>query len=371
MQKSAAIFRFTLVAFWLSSFLSAQTPVVLLNGFQSPDNLLDILLYGTCPVSRSEPPSRATFGELETLLKAAGHPVLFFDNCAQCRGGSIEDCGQALGRFLANYPTEDGEGLFNVALVGHSMGGLIARSYLAGLMPDGSIRPPAPLRVRKLALIATPNFGSYRALNLPYLSPQLPQMMPGSDFLFRLANPGGGPDDLRGVDALAITGNACSVANLDNAGDGVVSLVSASLNFARPPERTRVLPYRHTNGLGSLCPNQPPLAQVDGPSHLTAAALLSFLAGTEEWKNIGASAADDFYLLRYGAGMVSVPGATRFVSGAGYEWLKGPDPNPSNLFHWPMLPSEPTDLWVEINGIWLRFDATIPAGTALTKTLRP
>jgi hypothetical protein len=196
-------------------------------------------------------------------------------------------------------------------------------------------------------------------------------MMPGSDFLFRLATPGGGRDDLRGVDAISIAGNACAVSNLENAGDGVVSLVSASLNFARPPERTRVLPYRHTNGLGSLCPNHPPLAQVDGPSHLTAAALLSFLGGTDDWKNIGISGADDFYLLRYGAGIVSVPGATRFVSGAGYEWMKGPDPNPSNLFHWPMLPSEPTDLWVEINGMWLRFDSTIPAGTALTQTLRP
>ena len=349
----------------------SQPPVILLNGFQSPDNLLEILLYGACPVSRTEPPSRATFGELENVLTAAGHPVLFFDNCVECRGGTIEECGQALGRYLAEYPTENGEGLPQADLVGHSMGGLIARAYLAGMLPDGSFHPPAPLRVRKLALLGTPNFGSFRALNLPFLSPQLPEMMPGSDFLFRLATWDGGGDGLRGVDALSLAGNGCFFGNLAEAGDGVVSLISASLNFAREPERTRILPYRHTDGLGSLCPDRTPLASVDGPAHLTAAALLSFLDDTGEWRNIGMSAADEFYLLRYGAGLAALPGATRLISGAGVEWTKGPEPNPSNIFHAPFLPSEATDLWFEIDGMWVRFDAVIPVGTALAATITP
>ncbi|MBI5084653.1 MAG: hypothetical protein HZB13_08655 [Acidobacteria bacterium] len=350
---------------------SAGPPVILLNGLQFPDNLLDLLRFGTCPVSQSSPRSRSTFGELENLLVAQGKQVLFFDNCVECRGGGIEECGQALGRFIAGYPTDTGVPVEQVDLAGHSMGGLIARSYLAGKFPGGGFEPPDPHRVRKLVLLGTPNFGSYRALDVPFVSAQLPQMLPGSNFLWELATWNQGKDDLRGVDALSLAGNACGFSNLDNAADGLVTLMSASIGFAREPERTRVLPYRHTDTVLAQCGPRTPLARVDGPEHLTARALLSFLQDTDEWKTIGTSATEDFVLLRYGAGLAALPGAARLISGAGVEWSRGPGANPANVFFAELLPAEATDLWFNFGGGWLRFDAVIPAGTTMAVRLDP
>ena len=51
-------------------------------------------------------------------------------------------------------------GASKVALVAHSMGGLIVRSYLAGLQTNGTYQPPVNPKVRKYVQIATPNFGS-------------------------------------------------------------------------------------------------------------------------------------------------------------------------------------------------------------------
>jgi pimeloyl-ACP methyl ester carboxylesterase len=351
--------------------MDGGTPVILLNGFQFSDNFMDLILYGACPVSRSTPPSRSTFGELEPLLAAQGTQVLFFDNCVECRNGSIEDCGQALGRFIQRYPTDTGQPVEQVDLVGHSMGGLIARSYLAGKKPEGGFEPPDPHRVRKLAFLGTPHFGSYLAVNLPFVSAKLPEMVPGSNFLWELATWNEGRDDLRGVDALALAGSACAYGILPQGADGLVTLMSASLNFAREPERTRVLPYRHTDSTAPGCPSAPPLAFVDGPDHLAARALLSFLQDTGEWRAIGASAAEDFVLLRYGAGLASLPGVARMISGAGVEWRLGPNPNPANVFFADLLTSEPTDLWFNVAGVWARIDGLIPTGTTAVFSVKP
>ncbi len=352
--------------------ISARPAVVLMNGLQLPASLGDILRYGICPVSQSVPPSRSTFGELESVLTAAGHEVLFFDNCAQCAGKSIEECGLALGRFLSEVKRGDGTtGVEQVDLVAHSMGGLIARAYLAGMQADGSFAPPEPHKVRKLVMMGTPNFGSFWAVGLPALTPQVVEMAPGSDFLFRLATWNNGKDDVRGVDLMALAGNACPLGTVGAASDGVVSLMSASGSFAAEPVRTRVLPYRHTDALGAICAGSPSIVGVDGPGHLSAQAVLSFLEDTETWKVIGQAADEDFYLLRYGAGMVSRPGATRLISGAGVEWARASEPNPLNVFYAQMLPGEATDLWFEVGtGFWMRYDAVIPVGTSLATTVK-
>jgi len=346
---------------------AAAAPVVLLNGFQFSNTLAEFIRYGTCPVSESTPRSRSTFGELEPLLRAEGFPVLFFDNCVECRGGSIEDCGQALGRFLAKYPTTSGEPLEQADLIGHSMGGLIARSYLAGKQSDGGFLPPDPHRVRKLVLMATPNFGSYLSFNLPFVSRQLPEMTPGSDFLYDLGTWNDGKDDLRGVDALALTGNACGFEGEANASDGLVSTMSASIGFARPPERTRILPYRHTDSVGVLCRAPNVMAKVDGPEHLTARAVLSFLKDGDEWQTIGTTPAEDNVLLRLGAAILEPrPGTTRLISGAGVEWRKSPS---GRFFHAEKHPAELTDIWSEGPDGWTRDEARIEGGYTQTLSL--
>jgi uncharacterized protein (TIGR03437 family) len=205
--------------------IGTRPPVILLNGWQA-----------ICTASQMSD----TFGDLRRILLAAGAPaVYFFDNCVEGANQKIEDLGNALAQVLNLIHYDTGAPVPQFDLVAHSMGGLIARAYLAGLQSNGQFVPPANPHVRKLVLIATPNFGSYKALNI---GQQTAEMIPGSALLWELGTWNQGGDDLRGVDALAIIGNA----GQGNTGDGVVSLTSASLGFARDQSRTRILPYCHT-----------------------------------------------------------------------------------------------------------------------------
>jgi len=62
----------------------------------------------------------------------------------------IEELGGYLLQVLNLVRYDTGALVPQVDLVGHSMGGLIARAYLAGLQADGSLAPPQTPRVRKL-----------------------------------------------------------------------------------------------------------------------------------------------------------------------------------------------------------------------------
>ena len=262
-------------------------PAVLLNGWQ-----FSALPPNGCPIAATGP--AATFGSLTTQLVAPA--VYFFDNCVEqsVNGSTIEALGVTLGQFLSmvQYPQVD--------LVSHSMGGLIVRSYLAGLQANGSLSPPLNPRVRKFIEIATPNFGSFLAANYSALlanGTQASEMVPGSSFLWSLGTWNQRGDDLRGVDALGIIGNAGTWRSsifvnpqLLSASDGVVSLTSASLNFARDPSRTRILPYCHTDPASSAidCSGKGGIANIDEAPE-TGQIILSFLAGTSAWQSIGFS----------------------------------------------------------------------------------
>jgi uncharacterized protein (TIGR03437 family) len=255
-------------------------PVILLNGWQ-------FSLSGACPVSSG--PSD-TFGALPALLAGSGRTVHFFDNCVQGASQSLESLGQRLGQFIA------GLGAPEVDLVAHSMGGLIARAYLAGLQPDGSAAPPAPHRIRKLVLIAVPNFGSYLAdVFQAQLAAQPRQMIPASPFLWNLATWNQRHDDLRGVDAIAIAGNGgfahSSGTPAAGASDGVVSTTSAALAFR--PGATRLLPLCHIDSSGLILA----FVNCQGPgiarASETHAIVQSFLAGTDAWRSIGSAPQDD------------------------------------------------------------------------------
>ncbi len=128
---------------------ATKPPVVLLNGWQGG------IRNGGCPISSG--PS-ATFGPfMAGDLQSDGVPVVyFFDNCIEDPDGLIEDLGNALGQVLGLIRYDTGALVPEVDLIGHSMGGLIARSYLAGLRSDGSLAPPLDPRVRKFIEIATP-----------------------------------------------------------------------------------------------------------------------------------------------------------------------------------------------------------------------
>ncbi len=301
---------------------STRNPVVLLNGWETG-------ITGSCPVSNS---SSDTFGNLAQYLVSDGVPVVYlFDNCAEDPGNSIEQLGLDLGAFLKTITYDNGTQVPQIDLVGFSIGGLIARAYLAGLQPNESLLPPSPTLVGKLVLIATPNFGSFVAANYITSIPQGTQsaeLIPGSALLWNLANWNQRSDDLRGVSAIAIAGNAgvylpslSSGVQLNNASDGLVSLTSASIGFVNQQSvDTRIVPYCHVdpsafvNGsFGAFQCNAPGIANVTSASHPTGQIVRSFLAGTTAWQSLGGAPAADPYLSQDGGAYFALG-----ASGGGY-----------------------------------------------------
>jgi uncharacterized protein (TIGR03437 family) len=252
-------------------------PVVLVNGFQFPP----------CDTVTAE----STFGQLPQRLRELGREVLFFNNCivpapAGAARPSIEDLAAYLTAELAaiNAPEVD--------VIAHSMGGLILRAYLAGKRSTpGSFTPPPNHKVRKAVYLGTPHFGPGLAptlLQFGGTDPQVRAIVPGSQFILDLATWNQGGDDLRGVDSVAVVGN------VNNGTDGLVPIPSATLSFATDPDRTRLVPYCHTD-VGALalvasgCNRPPYLANVDSDDHLSWRITRSFLTGTEEWRTLGTS----------------------------------------------------------------------------------
>ena len=277
----------------LPAAAATRPPVILLNGWQA-----------LCTTTNST--SANTFGQLANLLQADGAVVGFFNTCPY-GDVSIEALAAQFGKYLSTLTYSDGTPVTQVDVVAHSMGGLIARAYLAGLQADGSLLPPANPGIRKLVLIATPNFGITQPI---YSGVQAPEMIPGSLFLWNLARWNQGGDDLRGVDALAIIGNAgtwSSVGGAVNAAsDGVVSLSSASLGFTKADaSRTRIVPYCHTdptfaNTIAMVCSSAGGIANVTSESHYTGQIVRSFLAGSSNWQSIGGTPATDTFLSKWG-----------------------------------------------------------------------
>jgi uncharacterized protein (TIGR03437 family) len=289
---------------------STRPPVVLLNGWETG-------FTGACPIAAS---ASDDFGNLAQYLVGDGVPVVYlFDNCLEDPGQTVEILGNDLGIFLNSITYDNGAQVPQIDLVGFSLGGLIARAYLAGLQPNQILTPPTTTLVRDLVLIATPNFGSFAAGN--FASTILPgsqsaELEPGSAFLWNLATWNQRTDDLRGVNALAVIGNAgayspnlASGVVLANASDGLVSLTSAALGFAdQQAAVTRIVPYCHVDpgtftntALGVFVCNAVGIANVNSTNQETGLIVRSFLAGTADWQSIGSTPASDPYLSKNGA----------------------------------------------------------------------
>lgn len=316
--------------------VAARPPVILLNGFQA-----------ICTDDASTlTASVDTFGQLATLLQEDGASVLYFNNCTY-NDIPIEQLGAQLGVYIAGLRYTDGTPVPQVDLVAHSMGGLIARAYLSGKsQTPGVFSAPMNPMVRKLVTIGTPHFGSFQA---GYIGTQESEMALGNQFLWDLATWNQGQEDLRGVDALAIIGNAGTYGTTANASDGVVSLTSGSLGFVETDQRTRIVPYCHippnlfTNlGIGMSCSNPEGIAYIDSPTHLSAQIVRSFLAGTTAWQSIGTQPSGDPFLSHYGGGLVALKGTNdvyftdlttvKFDSGAG-SLIKGPSASIASIFY--------------------------------------
>ncbi|HLY17137.1 MAG TPA: IPT/TIG domain-containing protein [Bryobacteraceae bacterium] len=299
---------------------STRPPVVLLNGWETG-------ITGACPVSTS---SSETFGNLAQYLVSDGVPIVYlFDNCAEDPNQLIEGLGNDLGNYLKTIQYDNGTQVAQIDLVAFSMGGLIVRSYLAGIQSGGTFSPPSPTLVHNLVLIASPNFGSFVAGNYINSIPagtQSAELVPASSFLWNLATWNQRGDDMRGINALAIVGNAgaylpglSATEQLNNASDGLVSTTSASAGFTPPPASmpTQVVPYCHVDPsaftnttLGALACNAAGIANVTSTTHETGEIVRSFLAGTTDWTTIGNPAAGDTYLSTDGGIYFAMQGAS-------------------------------------------------------------
>src|ERR1017187_850943 len=318
-----------------SAALAARPPVILLNGFQ-------LICNDTASTLAA---SADTFGQLASLLQSDGAAVAFFNNCTYGEYISIEQLAGQLNNYIAGLQYTDGAPVTQVDLVVHSMGGLIARAYLAGKgQTSGVFAPPANPKVRKLVAIATPHFGSFKA---GYIGTQESEMALGNQFLWDLATWNQGQDDLRGVDALAVIGNAGTHGTTNNASDGVVSLPSPSLGFVEPDQRTRIVPYCHVTpgfltGLAMSCSNNQGIADINDPSHLTAQIVRSFLADTTAWQSIGNPPSTDPFLRIYGGALLALKGtndvyftdltAVSFDNAAG-SFIAGPSNAIARLYY--------------------------------------
>jgi uncharacterized protein (TIGR03437 family) len=284
--------------------IQGRAPVILLNGWQA--SCLFVNSASTVAASVE------TFGQLASLLQSDGAPVLSFNNCSYAGDPTIEQLGSYLNIFIAGLHYTDGTPVTQVDLVAHSMGGLIVRAYLSGKSSiSGSFAPPANPEVHKFVAIATPHFGSFQA---KYFGVQEAEMVLGNQVLWDLATWNQGQDDLRGVDALAVIGSAGTYLTANNAADGVVSLTSGSLNFTRPDQRTRIVPYCHVTpgfvtGLGMSCTTSHGIADIDTSAHLTAKIVRSFLADTSDWQSIGTTPSQDPYLRTYGGTFLALKGS--------------------------------------------------------------
>ena len=264
------------------------------------------------------PFSILNFGVFDQVMERAGRISLHFNVCDAPNRPPIEEIANVLRAQLAALRYEDGTPVRDIDVIAHSMGGLVLRSYLSGKqLADGVFDPPAEVPFRKLVFLGTPHFGTPVAYEYE-TDPQLREIALGSKFLFDLARWNGGRDDLRGLDAIALIGTAGMNTIYSGFTDSVVPLTSGSLDFVRIG-RTRVLPACHTaGGLGALLLCQSGalgIARVDGDSHPTVRAVLSFFDDTNEWKMIGSSPEADPNLSQVAAVLVRSEGDVGVLPG--------------------------------------------------------
>ncbi len=340
-----------------------QPPLILINGFDTGS-----VLQGGCTLA---PDSTGTFGQLEALVTTDGASVKFFDNCVYGTP-RIEVLGEKLGEFISMLKQTDGGAVAQVDIVGFSMGALVARSYLAGKkVAAGTFEPPVDPKVRKLILVASENFGAPLA-NLINIGEQIPQLKPASLFTWELNTWHQGYDDLREVDALAIAGTG----GAQGATDGVAPLPGASLSssifFNRKAERTRILPACHNQAAASQCTTAAVIMSVDSANHPSGRIIRSFLAGTDDWRQIGDTPANNTVLTAKGtANFALKDGTDAFVTnitGVVAVPPTGPRPNvtlvkgPVNIYRADLADGGAYNFQVSRPGANAVFAGSIPTG---------
>lgn len=321
--------------------------MVLMNGFQP-----------TCPSSEAD-----TFGSLGPLLREDGYRVEFFNSCV-LRGGPIESLAERFEQFIAT------QGLERFDVIAHSMGGLILRTYLSGKKQDDVFRPPFPLRVRRAIMAATPHGGTRFGEGFESLlgNPAiLPQIRPGSRFLWDLGRWNQGVDDLREVSAIALVGTAAQTS------DGVVNVTSAAFP-SLTNDRNIALPYCHTSPSVFVSCTGPAIAAVDNRQHLTYRIASSFLAGTNDWNTVGTNATNATGpFANFGIFAQLNDAENRLLLAPGTVYANQPSNTPASngaIVFWENLPAPTATIRVTRDGQDARYEIPAARGTR-TLLLKP
>lgn len=202
--------------------------------------------------------SPASFGDMPQFLTEAGltvaPPFDYSMFTGRTSAVTIEELATFLGDHIVNTVLPAYPGASQVDVVAHSMGGLIARAWMASIAePPGLV--PYTGKVRRLILVGTPNYGAEaallgraeRALRLPAV--QIEEMKFGSSFILRLHDAW---EEFLAQSSLKIPSeNMLFIVGSEgnnlffpcNACDGVVEMASAVLPLITSP--VRYVPYRH------------------------------------------------------------------------------------------------------------------------------
>ncbi|MBI4470396.1 MAG: hypothetical protein HY650_13855 [Acidobacteria bacterium] len=262
-------------------------------GAPAQDTVPVVLLHGWCSdpsEAFGTPGSGSSFGDLlqqegfmVALANYSERPCLAPEciDAAPCSGCDMQPIAQLAGR-LADQIEAVRERLrvSQVDIVCHSMGGLIARAYIAGLARKGDATVPYRSDIRKLVMAGTPNFGSVEA-GFAVLPPgcskaHASELRIGSKFIWELQQDWASQSPANDVLVIAGTrGRILLGSNVTDDHDGVVSIYSAALAES-PDERIRYVPYRHSKAV-PFPEGAPSLVRTDGPQHATFRLATAFL----------------------------------------------------------------------------------------------
>lgn len=226
---------------------------VAVNPLEPPGSVPVVLVHGWCG-------SPTSFGEMARLLGESLTVAEPFDYRLLTQGPSpvtIEELANLFAGHVRNVL--ETTGATQVDVVAHSMGGLIARAWMAGMS-----FVPYEGQIRKLIMVGTPNYGAAAAIlnDLLILGPcsetQAEQMRFGSNFVWdlnenwrvRVVGENRIPTDNIFVIAGTQSAEQCDLPRCEGDDDGVVNIASAALpnhqpNLFLPGDQIRYVPYRH------------------------------------------------------------------------------------------------------------------------------
>lgn len=151
--------------------------------FDRPTRRLVVLIHGlaeTETIWRMRPDGGSEASDIDTVLAADGFTPL---RLRYNTGKSVTENGQLLAELLDRLPASWPVPIEEIALVGNSMGGLVARSAIQAGLND---RHEWPAGVRRLVTVGSPHLGSpleKLAAAASWVLRLVPETRPLSDFL--------------------------------------------------------------------------------------------------------------------------------------------------------------------------------------------